>query len=47
MPTLSGNKHLPPIFSVTGRVFSIFRRKMYGPNPSEMDFKVLITAPTR
>ena len=29
-----------------GRAFSIFRQKMDGPNPSEMDIKVSIPAPT-
>ena len=30
-----------------GRVFFIFRRKIYGPDTSEMDSKVLIPAPTQ
>ena len=29
-----------------GRAFSIFRQKMDSPNPSEMDIKVSIPAPT-
>ena len=36
----------PYISSLMGRVFSISRRKMDGPNPSKMDIKLLIPAPT-
>ena len=38
---------IPFISSFTDRVFSIVRRKMYGSNPSQMDTKVLIPAPTQ
>ena len=34
------------ISSLIGRAFSIFRQKMDGPNPSRMDIKVFINAPT-
>ena len=37
----------PSIYSFIDRVFSIFRRKKYGSNPSEMDIKVVIPAPTK
>ena len=37
----------PSIFSIIDRVFSIFRRKKTGSNPSEMDIKVIIPAPTQ
>ena len=47
MPTLAGIKHLPSISSVPDRVFSIFRRKMYGSSPLEMDIKMLTPAPTQ
>ena len=36
----------PSIPSLIRRVFSIFRRKMDGPNPSELDINVLIPAAT-
>ena len=44
----SGGKKttFPSIDSLMGRVLSIFRQKMDGPNPSEMDIKVFIPAPT-
>ena len=44
----SGGKKttLPSISSLIGRAFSTFRQKMDGPNPSEMDIKVFIPAPT-
>ena len=44
----SGGKKttLPSISSLIGRAFSIFRQKMDGPNPSEMDIKVFIPAAT-
>ena len=35
------------ISSLIGCVCSTFRRKKYKPNPSEMDMKVLIPAPTQ
>ena len=38
---------LPSISSFTDRVFSIFRRKKYGSDPSEMDIKVVIPALTQ
>ena len=37
----------PSISSLTGYVFSIFRREKYEPYPSQMDNKVLIPAPTQ
>ena len=37
----------PSISSNIDRVFSTFRRKKYGYNPSEMDNKVVIPAPTQ
>ena len=37
MATLAGSKHLSVHFSSMDRVISIFRRKKYGSNPSEMD----------
>ena len=37
----------PFILSFMDRVFSIFRKKGYGFNPSEMDIKVVIPAPTK
>ena len=47
MPTLAGNRRThASISSMMGRVFSIFRQKMDGDNPSEMDIKVFFTAPT-
>ena len=47
MPTLAVSKPIfPCISSLIGRAFSIFREKMDGPNPSEMDIKVFIPAPT-
>ena len=36
----------PSISSIIGRAFSIFRQKMDGPNPSEVDIEVFIPAPT-
>ena len=39
-------KNFPFISLLIGRNISIIRRKMYGPDPSEMDIKVLIRAPT-
>ena len=46
MPTLAGKNTSPSISSFIDRVFSIFRRKKYMSNPSEMDIKVLVPAPT-
>ena len=47
MPTLAGNKKtFPSISSIIGRAFSLFRQKIDGPNPSEMDVKASIPAPT-
>ena len=48
MPTLAGRKKttFPSISSLIGREFSVFRKKMDGPNLSEMDIKVSIPAPT-
>ena len=46
MPTPVGNKQLSVSFLTIGGIFSIFRRKMDGPNPSKMDTKVLNPAPT-
>ena len=46
MPPLAGNKHFPSVFSLIGRVFLIFRRKMDGLHPSEMNIKMVILAPT-
>ena len=37
----------PSISSLLGCVFSFFQRKKYEPNPSEMDIKLLIPAPTQ
>ena len=37
----------PSISYFKDRVFSIFRRKKYGSDQSEMDIKVLIPAPTQ
>ena len=37
---------LPSISSLTDRVFSIFRQKEVQSDPSEMDIKVVIPAPT-
>ena len=34
------------MYSLIGRAFSIFRQKMDGLNPSKMDIKVFIPAPT-
>ena len=47
MPTLEGKIYLSNRFFLIGYVFYIFRRKNYEPNPSEMDIKVLILAPTQ
>ena len=47
MPTLAGNKHSPSTSSFTDRVFSIYRQKSYGSDPSELDIKVVIPAPTQ
>ena len=33
-------------FSLIGRAFSMFRQKLDGPNPSELNIKVLVPAPT-
>ena len=38
---------IPSISSLIGRVFSIIRGKKHEPNPSELDIKVLIPAPTQ
>ena len=47
MPTLTGNQQpLSSISSLIGRVFSLFRKKMDGPNPSGVDIKVFILLPT-
>ena len=47
MPSLPGNKQLLPSISfLIGRAFSIFRKKKDGPNPSDIDIKVSIPAPT-
>ena len=37
----------PPISSLIDLVLSIFRRQMNGSNPSEIDIKLLIPAPTQ
>ena len=37
----------PSISSFIDRVFSVFRRRKYDSNPSEMDIKVAIPAPTQ
>ena len=44
----SGRKKttFPSISSITVRAFSIFRKKMDGTNPSEVEIKVFIPAPT-
>ena len=34
------------MFPLIGRLFSIFRQEFDGPNPSEMDIKMFIPAPT-
>ena len=47
MPTLAGKNNFPSISSFTDRVFSTFRRKIYGSDQSEVDIKVLIPAPTQ
>ena len=39
--------NFPSISSFTDRVFSIFRRKIYGSDQSEMNIKVIIPAPTQ
>ena len=44
MPTLA--PAFPSIFSRTDRVFSIFGQKKVWSDPSEMDIKVVIPAPT-
>ena len=46
MPTLAGKNTPPSISFLTDRVLSIFRQKRYGSDPSEMDIKVAIPAPT-
>ena len=46
-PTQAGKKTFSLIPSLIGRVFPISRQKMHGPNPSEMDIKVLIAAYSR
>ena len=47
MPTLAGKKTIfPSISSIIGRAFPTFRQKMDGPNPSEMNIKAFIPAPT-
>ena len=43
---LGGKKHHFIFFFLVGRVFFIFRQKMYGVVSSEMDMKVPISAPT-
>ena len=47
MPTLAGNKHLSVHFFPHGPRFSIFRQKKVRSDPSEMDIKVVIPAPTQ
>ena len=47
MSTLAGNKHLYIPIPLIGRVFPIFRQKMFGPNPSEMGIRVFIPSPTQ
>ena len=47
MLTLAGNKQLfHPSFPPMDARFSFFRRKIDGPNPSEMDIKMPIPPPT-
>ena len=47
MPILVGNKHFYIHFLPHKLSLSIFRLKIYEPNPSEMDVKALIPAPTQ
>ena len=47
MPTLAEINNFSSISSFTDRVFSIFRRKVYGSDQSEMGIKVIIPAPTQ
>ena len=47
MPTLAGNKHLSVHFFLHGPRLSIFRQEKYVSNPSEMDIKMVIPAPTQ
>ena len=47
MPTLVGKNTFPSTSSPIDRDFFNFRQKKYGTNPSEMDIKVLIPAPTQ
>ena len=47
MLTLAGNNTPPSNSSFTDRVFSTFRRKKYGSDPSEIDITVVIPALTQ
>ena len=47
MSTLLGINTSPSNSSLRDRVVSIFRRKKYGSNPSEMGIKVIIPVPTQ
>ena len=47
MPTLVGNKHPSVHFFPHGPRLSIFRERKYGSDPTEMDMKVVIPAPTQ
>ena len=47
MPTLAEINNFTSNSSFTDRVFSIFRRKIYGSDLSEKDIKVFIPAPTQ
>ena len=47
MPTLAGNKHLSVFFFSQTAFFPCFDGKDDGSNPSEMDNKVVIPAPTQ
>ena len=46
MPTLAENKHFFYPSSVIGRAFSFLRQKMDEVNPSQMEIKVFVPAPT-
>ena len=45
MSTLAGRETFPSFSSLIGCVLSICRERMDGPNPSEMEIKVLIPVP--
>ena len=48
MPTLAGNKHLSVHFFPNGPgLFHLSTEKKYGSEPSEVDIKMVIPAPTQ